>query len=722
MVTFVRRQSSRLSSLLARDPDQIEKEIEEKRAQQRASLVVDPYQVEIAEWAKEDARAQAVFRQKRDREARQVQQQVKDVNVATASLPSFRSSKDPDWPREEKKTTTTKVKALTPTASLPDFNSSRDENWDKAIPIAERETLPYIPDEVTYQVMQVSRSPDFNSSKDDAWLRTVERKSSTQQPSVSLQTPSVSLQTPVNAEKIRIFDGKEDLHAGLFIGNYDLIAPLGKGGFGSVWKADVFESPFTRSVALKFIEYKTWKNDEIVRELSLLRLIQHPNVVGVEGVFRYRYFLETNKQQPTKEYLVIVLPLYDSSLKQLLQKWNAQILAQKTETTKKKNGITPQADFFRRLFVVAQAFCGFEWMWDTGFVHLDIKPDNLLVKGFVLEEDEKPEKKERKGNGQKEGEVVVGDLGLNETVLGPRIGRSPDKMYTDGHRGPDSLCGLRDVNRKTDYWAFGAVIFQVYFWRQPFRSGLTLEQQMSFITKSVGVPDSFIALLQPLRERKEQKQNQTKKKNTKGLRPRELNLAEAVKPKYVPYLAQTCAQLLHKEINNNRAQGEARGNKSWEDVLLAPEEKRQAIEYYGTTFYRAIWLALNDFWKVNPQERSDAGCKALIALGHFTGCKKRDPEVTVVQHLETPDFDGNKMIEAREVTESTRELAQVMWSNLPFFMRQDKNRLNVLRLAIKLMNDRSVAADENPRYTTEEEETDLLNALDNNPWKGYIWG
>lgn len=65
-------------------------------------------------------------------------------------------------------------------------------------------------------------------------------------------------------------------------GRFDLITPLGKGSFGTVWKAR--DSQLDRLIALKLPHRDTLTPDEMepfLREARAVAQLQHPNIVGV---------------------------------------------------------------------------------------------------------------------------------------------------------------------------------------------------------------------------------------------------------------------------------------------------------------------------------------------------------------------------------------------------------------------------------------------------------
>ena len=74
-----------------------------------------------------------------------------------------------------------------------------------------------------------------------------------------------------------------DLKAGDVIGNYKLVAPLGEGGFGAVWKA-AQEIPIRREVALKILKLGMDSKEVLARfaqERQAMAVMDHPNIAMV---------------------------------------------------------------------------------------------------------------------------------------------------------------------------------------------------------------------------------------------------------------------------------------------------------------------------------------------------------------------------------------------------------------------------------------------------------
>jgi serine/threonine protein kinase len=138
------------------------------------------------------------------------------------------------------------------------------------------------------------------------------------------------------------------------IPGYRLIEPLGKGGFGEVWKC---EAPGGLFKAVKFVPRQDEESGPANQEqqaLQLVKAIRHPFILSLERV------------EVVEGVLVIVTELADKSLHALLGDYQAQQLP----------GI-PRDELLGYLLEAAEAL---DWMnFRHGLQHLDIKPHNLFL-------------------------------------------------------------------------------------------------------------------------------------------------------------------------------------------------------------------------------------------------------------------------------------------------------------------------------------------------------
>ena len=134
------------------------------------------------------------------------------------------------------------------------------------------------------------------------------------------------------------------------IPGYRLESPLGRGGFGEVWKAS---SPNTITVAIKLVSWTEKLAESEWKAVQSIRDLNHPHLIGILGIWR------------TELTLVIAMELADTCLWKL---WQENKLSGKSALPEEK---------IREWFL--QAAMGIDTLHYAKMEHRDIKPSNLLL-------------------------------------------------------------------------------------------------------------------------------------------------------------------------------------------------------------------------------------------------------------------------------------------------------------------------------------------------------
>ena len=214
----------------------------------------------------------------------------------------------------------------------------------------------------------------------------------------------------------------KSLNPGDRLGPYEVLAPIGAGGMGEVYRAH--DSTLGRDVALKVLPERFAGNPERLarfdREARLLASVNHPNIATIHGVAH-------SESGP-----VLVLELIDG-----------QTLQDRLDV-----GPLPLSE---ALHISKQLADALEAAHDRGIVHRDLKPANIKIRsdGTVKVLDFGIAK--LLGSGDPEGEASGATV--TETNVGVAIG-TPTYMSPEQARGAE-------VTRRSDVWAFGAVLFEM---------------------------------------------------------------------------------------------------------------------------------------------------------------------------------------------------------------------------------------------------------------------
>ena len=210
--------------------------------------------------------------------------------------------------------------------------------------------------------------------------------------------------------------------------DYELLALLGKGGFGRVYR--VRDLHLEREVALKVLHPALTQDPEVVerfrREAQLAARLSHPNIVNIYDIAG-RFGL-----------IWYTMELIDGpSLAQLVE----------------RNGPLPMAQVLRLL---RESLSALAHAHGFGLVHRDIKPENILI--------------------DPAGSVQITDFGLALALRG-KYGGATSQSGTPQFASPEQLLGER-VDQRSDLYSLAAVVYYALLGTPPF-PGATTEQVLA---------------------------------------------------------------------------------------------------------------------------------------------------------------------------------------------------------------------------------------------------
>jgi len=215
-------------------------------------------------------------------------------------------------------------------------------------------------------------------------------------------------------------------------GRYRIVKKLGKGGFGSVYHVD--DTNLNRQVALKIVVTGEGKasraTEQLIHEFGLREKINNTSHI-------------IKAQDPrTCEYKGLSLVLLPMELAdgESMRKW----LQQNQDTDKRlKTGLA----FFK------QACLGIKAIHDAGLVHLDIKPENIMLVG---------------------GQAKIADFGIGRYGAS-QFTNNPDQLLRQGigtpqYMSPEQFHVARqiDIGPASDIYSLGIVLFELLDGNLPF--------------------------------------------------------------------------------------------------------------------------------------------------------------------------------------------------------------------------------------------------------------
>ena len=217
------------------------------------------------------------------------------------------------------------------------------------------------------------------------------------------------------------------------IGHYDVVAELGRGGMGVVYKGH--EAALGRYVAIKMLA-PALAHDESVKE-RFLREARSMASLNDPHIIQIYYIGEWEGGQP---YFAMEFVEGES-----LSTW-----------LKRETRMTPE----QAARVIYQTASGLATAHDRGVIHRDIKPANLML--------------------DQRGRIKIADFGiaLSSTDFSKKLTSTGEFVGTPGYLSPE-VCTGQQVDQRSDIFSLGIVFFELLTGRMPFNDqsplGLLLE-------------------------------------------------------------------------------------------------------------------------------------------------------------------------------------------------------------------------------------------------------
>ncbi len=239
------------------------------------------------------------------------------------------------------------------------------------------------------------------------------------------------------------------LAPGTRLGHYEIVSPLGAGGMGEVYRAR--DTKLGREVAIKVLPDAGGADPDrlarFAREAQTLASLNHPNIAQIYGL------------EESAQGAAIAMELVEG-----------EDLARRIA-----RGPIPIEDVWPIARQVAEAL---EAAHDAGIIHRDLKPGNIMIR--------------------RDGVVKVLDFGLAKALgaEGGRAAMDPSNsptltahatqmgivLGTAAYMSPEQARG-KAVDKRTDIWAFGCVVFEMLTGRQAF-TGETVTDILAAVVKN----------------------------------------------------------------------------------------------------------------------------------------------------------------------------------------------------------------------------------------------
>jgi serine/threonine protein kinase len=260
---------------------------------------------------------------------------------------------------------------------------------------------------------------------------------------------------------------------------YALKKFLGSGGAADVFLA--VDLRHSRLAAVKVMQRRRFAETVAVRrfikEAQTISSLHHPNIVRI---------YETGR---TPALRFMAMEFFPESLKQRIQS---------------RRRIVPD----EALTIVNQVASALFYAHKKGFVHRDVKPDNIMFR--------------------RDGTPVILDFGIARVLESTtQLTRSGMSMGTPRYMSPEQLNAKR-ADGRSDMYSLGVVLYEMLSGAPPFKGSQTMTVMMKHVTEPVPRLAEELAAFQPLIDRLMAKER-SKRPGT------EKEWQELVKPLFKPF-------------------------------------------------------------------------------------------------------------------------------------------------------------------------------------------
>ncbi|XP_071736842.1 probable serine/threonine-protein kinase At1g54610 [Rutidosis leptorrhynchoides] len=222
--------------------------------------------------------------------------------------------------------------------------------------------------------------------------------------------------------------------------SFEKLDKIGEGTYSSVYRARDLETG--KIVALKKVRFAKMDPESVrfmAREIIVLRRLDHPNVMKLEGLLTSR----------VSGNLYLVFEYMEHDLTGLAS--------------------SPMIKFTESQIkcYMQQLFCGLEHCHKRGVLHRDIKGSNLLI--------------------DNNGNLKIGDFGLATIFSSNQRQPLTSRVVTLWYRPPELLLGDTNYGVAVDLWSAGCILAEL-FAGKPIMPGRTEVEQLHKIFKLCGSP------------------------------------------------------------------------------------------------------------------------------------------------------------------------------------------------------------------------------------------
>jgi serine/threonine protein kinase len=267
------------------------------------------------------------------------------------------------------------------------------------------------------------------------------------------------------------------------ISHYTILAKLGAGGMGEVYKAH--DTILDRPVALKILPLELVENADrlrrFIQEAKSASALNHPHIITIYEVGEAK--AELVEAKPEAKDSASTGHLVSVARETPIQYIAMEYIEGETLTAKIHRD---QTSLRKLLEYLVQTADGLTKAHAAGIVHRDLKPDNVMING--------------------DGYSKILDFGLAKLVEPPPVNSQQDSdevatailnrsmpgavMGTIGYMSPEQAQG-RAVDQRSDIFAFGCILYEIVTGQKPFAGDSLIDSLHKIIYMPVAPVSDF---------------------------------------------------------------------------------------------------------------------------------------------------------------------------------------------------------------------------------------
>lgn len=238
--------------------------------------------------------------------------------------------------------------------------------------------------------------------------------------------------------------------------DYDLIAEIGRGGMGIVYRA--IQPKLNRQVAIKVLPalmgmVRPEAKARFRREAELAASLDHTNIISIhdygEAEGTLFYAMQLIRGQSLRDILDEIAQT--GAVDCVVGEQSGSSHATRSDRTgSSSSSVGAGRKYYREIASwIAEVADALEYAHKHGVIHRDIKPSNLLV--------------------AEDGKLMISDFGLARPTIDHSMTKSQSLIGTCRYMSPEQLePGSKDLDHRVDIYALGATLYELLAFRPMF--------------------------------------------------------------------------------------------------------------------------------------------------------------------------------------------------------------------------------------------------------------